>query len=135
MHMLHKKNETKQARCSIVAFRYNDRIYPIQPEIKDTTDTDRSASYIDLHLEIDSEGRLGAKVYDKTDYFNFPIVKKSSESVNRRTDRQYNGHKKYKRTNYDIQNTTQKTKVRVTQTSLTTGDELSIYMQQHSSCT
>ena len=135
MHMLHKKNETMQARCSIVAFRYNDRIYPIQPEIKDTTDTDRSASYIDLHLEIDSEGRLGAKVYDKTDYFNFPIVKKSSESVNRRTDRQYNGHKKDKRTNYDIQNTTQKTKVRVTQTSLKTGDELSIYMQQHSSCT
>jgi hypothetical protein len=34
-----------------------DRIYPIELEIKDTTDTDRSASYLDLHLEIDSEGR------------------------------------------------------------------------------
>jgi hypothetical protein len=29
-----------------------DRIYPIELEIKDTTDTDRSASYFDLHLEI-----------------------------------------------------------------------------------
>jgi len=34
-----------------------DRIYPIELEIKDTTDTDRSASYIDLYLEIDNEGR------------------------------------------------------------------------------
>jgi hypothetical protein len=34
-----------------------DRIYPIELEIKDTTDTDRSASYLhDLHLEIDSDG-------------------------------------------------------------------------------
>jgi hypothetical protein len=31
-----------------------DRIYPIELEIKDTTYTDRSASYLDLHLEIDS---------------------------------------------------------------------------------
>jgi hypothetical protein len=35
-----------------------DRIYPIELEIKDATDTDRSASYLDLHLEINSEGRL-----------------------------------------------------------------------------
>ena len=51
-----------------------DRIYPIELEIKDTTDTDRSASYLDLHLEIDSEGRLRTKNYDKGDDFNFPIV-------------------------------------------------------------
>jgi hypothetical protein len=65
-------------------FRYKDdvlslnhfvvRIYPIEPEIKDTTDTNRSISYIDLHLEIDSEGRLGTKLYDKRDDFNIPIV-------------------------------------------------------------
>ena len=42
--------------------------------MKDTTDTDRSASYIDLHLEIDGEGRLRTKLYDKRDDFNFPIV-------------------------------------------------------------
>ena len=51
-----------------------DRIYPIELEIKDTTDTDRSASYIDLHLQIDIEWRLRTKLYDKRDYFNFPIV-------------------------------------------------------------
>jgi hypothetical protein len=33
-----------------------DRIYPIELEIKDTTDTDRSASYLDLHLEITRGG-------------------------------------------------------------------------------
>ena len=48
-----------------------DRIYPIELEIKDTTSTDRSASYLDLHLEID---RLRTKLYDKRDDFNFPIV-------------------------------------------------------------
>ena len=30
--------------------------------------------YLDLHPEIDSEGRLGKKLYIKKDYFNFPIV-------------------------------------------------------------
>jgi hypothetical protein len=51
-----------------------NRIYPIDLEIKDTTDIDRSGSYFDLHLKIDSEGRLRTKLYDKRDYFNFPIV-------------------------------------------------------------
>ena len=51
-----------------------DRIYPIELEIKDTTDTDTSASYIGLRLEIDSEGRLRTKPYDKRDDLNFSIV-------------------------------------------------------------
>jgi hypothetical protein len=38
-----------------------DRVYPIERELKDTTDTYRTASYLDLHLEIDSEGRLRTK--------------------------------------------------------------------------
>jgi hypothetical protein len=50
-----------------------DRIYLIELEINDTADTD-TASYLDLHLEIDSEGRLRTKLYDKRDYFNFPLV-------------------------------------------------------------
>ena len=49
-------------------------IYPIELEIKDTRDTDRSVSYLDLHLDIDSEGRLRTKLYDKRNEFNFPIV-------------------------------------------------------------
>jgi hypothetical protein len=51
-----------------------DRIYAIGLEIKNTTDTDRSDSYLDLHLEVGSEVRLRTKLYDKRDDFNFPIV-------------------------------------------------------------
>ena len=49
-------------------------MYPIEPEIKDTTNTDRSAPYINLRLEIDSEGRLRTRLYDTRDDFNFAIV-------------------------------------------------------------
>ena len=84
-----KKNEKKLTRSFNFTFRYIDdalslnnsrfgdfvdRIYPIELEIRDTTDTDRSASYLDLHLEIDSDGRLRTKLYDKRDEFNLPIV-------------------------------------------------------------
>jgi len=52
---------------------------PLEVEIKDTTDTDTSASYLDLHLEIDSEWRLRTKLYNKRDDFiihivNFPFI-------------------------------------------------------------
>jgi hypothetical protein len=50
------------------------RIFLIELEIKDITDTERSASYLDLPLEIDSEGRLRTKLYDKRDVFIFSIV-------------------------------------------------------------
>ena len=45
-----------------------NRIYTIELEIKDTTDTARSALYIDLHLEIDR-----TKLYIKRDDCNFPL--------------------------------------------------------------
>jgi hypothetical protein len=51
-----------------------DRSYPINLEIKDTTDKGRSALHLDLRLEIDSEWRLRTKLYDKRDDFNFPIM-------------------------------------------------------------
>jgi hypothetical protein len=72
IHGLLKKNEKKLARSFNFTFHYIDdvlslnnsrfgdfvdSIYPIELEVKDTTDTDMSASYLDLHLEIDSEGR------------------------------------------------------------------------------
>jgi hypothetical protein len=75
-----QKNENKLALSFNFTFRYIDevlslnnssfgdfvdRIYPIEHEIKDTTDTDRSASFLDLHLEIDSEGRLRTKPFRK----------------------------------------------------------------------
>jgi len=43
-------------------------------KFKDTTDTQKSASYLDLHLEIDNGGRLKTKLYDKRDNFTFPII-------------------------------------------------------------
>ena len=87
--MLLKKNEKKLARSFNFTFRdiddvlslnnyrfgdFVDRIYPIELEIKDTTDTDRSASYLDIHLEIDSETQLRTKLYDNIDDLNlFPL--------------------------------------------------------------
>jgi hypothetical protein len=53
-----------------------DRIYPIELEIKATTDTDRSGSCVDIHLEIDSECRLRTKRYDKRSSF-FPFFLRS----------------------------------------------------------
>jgi hypothetical protein len=47
---------------------------PLSLKKKDATDTDRYASYLDLHLDIDSEGWVRTKLYYKRDYFNFPIV-------------------------------------------------------------
>ena len=87
--MFLKKNEKKLARsfnfrfCYIddVLSRMNsrfgdfvDHIYPINLEIKDITDTDIAAAYLDLHLEIDSERRLRTKIYDKRDDLNLPVV-------------------------------------------------------------
>ena len=53
---------------------FDDHIYPIELEIKDTTDTTKSASSLDLHFEIASACRLRTKLDDKWNYFNFPIV-------------------------------------------------------------
>ena len=73
-----KKNEKKLARSFNFTFRYIDdvlslnnsrfgdfvdRIYSIELEINDTTYTDYS--YLDIHLKIDSEGRLGTKFTTK----------------------------------------------------------------------
>ena len=82
------KNEKKLARFFNLTFSYTDdvlslnnsrlgdfvdRIYPIELAKKDTTDTDRSASYLDLHLEIDSEGWLRTKLHDKEMISIFPL--------------------------------------------------------------
>ena len=53
---------------------YLHRIYPNELKVKDISDTQRSAFYLDLHIEIDNGGRLITKLYDKRDDFNFPIV-------------------------------------------------------------
>jgi hypothetical protein len=49
-------------------------IYPPELEIKETTDTASSASFLDLYLEFDDSGQLSTKIYDKRDDFNFKII-------------------------------------------------------------
>jgi hypothetical protein len=39
-----------------------------------STDTQRSASYLDLHLKIDNGGKLKNKTLQQTDDFTVPIV-------------------------------------------------------------
>jgi hypothetical protein len=70
-------------------FRYNDDvlsinnynfhnyvhlIYFVELEIKDTTDFYRYASYLDMLLNIESNGTLTTSLYDKHDDFDFAIV-------------------------------------------------------------
>ena len=52
---------------------YLDFIYPSELEIKETTESATSASYLDCFLYMDN-GKLNTRLYDKRDYFNFPIV-------------------------------------------------------------
>ena len=47
---------------------------PDKLEIKDTTESDKSASYLDILLNIDYNGRLTTSLYDKRDDFDFAIV-------------------------------------------------------------
>ena len=54
---------------------YVHLIYPDDLEIKDTTESDRCASYLDILLNIDSNGRLTTTLYDKRDDFGFAMVK------------------------------------------------------------
>ena len=69
-----KKNEKKLVRSFNFTFHYIDnvlllnnskfrdffnRIYPIDLEIKDITNADRSASYLDIDLAIDNEDPIG----------------------------------------------------------------------------
>ena len=45
-----------------------------QLEVKETTDTASSASFLDLYLEFDDSGQLRTKIYGKRDDFNFKII-------------------------------------------------------------
>jgi hypothetical protein len=43
-------------------------------EVKETTDTASSSSFLDLYLEFDDSGQPSTKIYDKQDDFNFKII-------------------------------------------------------------
>jgi hypothetical protein len=50
---------------------YAHCMYLTELEIKDTTDIARSTSYLDLHIDINSESRVKTKLKDKRDDYNF----------------------------------------------------------------
>ena len=53
---------------------YLGQMYPVELEIKDTTESTTSASYLDLLLSIGRDGQLHTSIYDKRDDFNFHIT-------------------------------------------------------------
>jgi hypothetical protein len=84
-----KDRKIHEARAFNFTYRYTDDvlsinnprfaeflplIYPPELEIKETTDTASSASFLDLYLEFDDSGQLSSKIYDKRDDFNFNII-------------------------------------------------------------
>ena len=88
MQRLLSNKQKKLAACFNFTFRYIDdvlslnndafdhhlhAIYPPELEIKETTESSESASYLDLLLSV-SNGHLSTKLYDKRDDFDFRIV-------------------------------------------------------------
>ena len=53
---------------------YLVKMYPVELEIKDTTESNTSASYLDLLLSIGRDGQLHTSIYDKREDFNFHIT-------------------------------------------------------------
>ena len=53
---------------------YLGQMYPAELEIKDTTESTTSASYLDLLLSMGRDGQLHTSIYDKRDDFNFHIT-------------------------------------------------------------
>ena len=80
-----KNKDRKLAHTFNSIFRYIDDVLSLnnyrfgyylhhinQIKVKDTTDTEKIASYLDLHLEIDNAGRSKTKLYDKRDDITLP---------------------------------------------------------------
>ena len=53
---------------------YLGQMYPVELEMKDTTESNISASYLDLLLSIGRDSQLHTSIYDKRDDLNFHIT-------------------------------------------------------------
>ena len=53
---------------------YLGQMYPVELEIKDTTESNTSVPYLDLLLSIGRDGQLHTSFYDERDNFNFHIT-------------------------------------------------------------
>ncbi|KAK3090002.1 hypothetical protein FSP39_008377 [Pinctada imbricata] len=49
-------------------------IKPSELEVKETTETNNSASYLDIMLSYDTDGHMNTSLYDKRDDFDFSII-------------------------------------------------------------
>ena len=100
LQKLVKDKKIHEARAFNLTYRYIDDvlsintsrfaeflplIYPPELEVKETTDTASSASFLDLYLEFDDSGQLSTKIYDKRDDFNFIKNHKFSKHVQQYT--------------------------------------------------
>ena len=89
LQKLVKDKKIHEARAFNFTYRYIDAvlsinysrfaeflplIYPPELEVKETTDTASSVSFLDVYLEFDDSGQLCTKIYDKRDDFNFTII-------------------------------------------------------------
>ena len=89
LQKLVKDKKIHEARAFNFTYRYTDDvlsinnsrfaeflplIYPPELEVKETTDTASSASFLDLYLEFDDIGQRSTKIYDKREDFNFKII-------------------------------------------------------------
>ena len=61
---------------------YLGQMYSAELEIKDRTESNTSASYLDLLLSIDSDGQLRTSLCNKRDDFNFHIINPPIQSSN-----------------------------------------------------
>ncbi|KAK3089994.1 hypothetical protein FSP39_008300 [Pinctada imbricata] len=53
---------------------YLSSIYPSELDVKETTETNNSASYLDIMFSYDTDGHMNTSLYDKRDDFNFSIT-------------------------------------------------------------
>ncbi|KAK3084201.1 hypothetical protein FSP39_009957 [Pinctada imbricata] len=53
---------------------YLSSTYPSELEVKEITETNNSASYLDIMLSYDTDGHMNTSLYDKRDDFNFSIT-------------------------------------------------------------
>ena len=68
-----RTNGLLTAFSAVVLIRFGDlhHIYANELEVKDTTDTQKSASFLDLHLEVDNEERFKNKTLPQMRLLNF----------------------------------------------------------------
>ena len=63
-----------QSKLAYTFENYLGQMYPVELEIKDTTESNTSAFYLVLLLSIGRDGQFHTSIYDKRDDFNFHIT-------------------------------------------------------------